>query len=72
MRAVRGSKGTPAQLLAVEQHRSGLTVTRWRAPSGHYVQVVLPPEQNHEGGIAHAKQFVTTHVRSTSPDDSHV
>lgn len=65
----RGARNAPVVLLDTRQLRSGLTVTRWRSPNGYYAQVVIPPERHNEDGLAHAKRFVTTHVREHHATD---
>jgi hypothetical protein len=63
-RTTRGAKGTaPIILLGTEQRPSGAVVSKWRAPSGHYMQYVHKPGPVDEAALAHAKQFIATHQK---------
>ena len=63
-RTVRGAKGTaPIILLGTDTRPSGSVVSKWRAPSGHYMQYVHKPGPVTEADLAHAKRFIAAHQK---------
>lgn len=67
--SVRGAKNAPVILLGTEPLPTGATLTRWRAPNGHYPQVVIPPGAASPENTEHIKQFVQDNITDRRPHD---